>query len=122
METTHETPAEIFIKEKPVMALLVIHDSDSEIYPSKVSKAIDSTYSHTVKIISKMEKHGILETEKEGRKRLLKLTDLGVSYAEVLLELVDLEGEVPYRSQLGRSYGFFNEKEANTGKFAGLRE
>lgn len=122
MEPTHETPAEIFIKEKPVMALLVVYDADGEIYPSKVSKAIDSTYSHTVKIISKMESHGIVETEKEGRKRLLKLTDLGNSYAEILLKLVDLEGGVPYRSELGRSYGFFTNNEQDAGKFAGLRE
>ncbi|WEL19075.1 winged helix-turn-helix domain-containing protein [Candidatus Nanohalococcus occultus] len=119
MEPTHKTPTEIFVKEKPVMALLVIYEAESEIYPSKVSKAIDSTYSHTVKIISKMEEQGIVETEKQGRKRLLKLTELGNSYAEILLKLVDLEDGFPYRTQLGRSYGFFSKKDSGSENFAG---
>jgi predicted transcriptional regulator len=81
----------IFIKEKPVMTVLSIHKSRSETYPSKISQKIDSTYSHTINIISELEENGIVETKKEGRKRLVKLTDKGKEYAEILEKLVDME-------------------------------
>jgi len=84
---------EIFVKEKPVMTVLAIHSAQSEIYPSKVSQKIDSTYSHTINIISELEDSGLVRTSKEGRKRLVMLTDKGEEYAEVLERLMEIDHE-----------------------------
>ncbi len=102
----------IFIKEKPVMAILSIQRAHSEIYPSKVSKQIDSTYSHTVNILSKMEENSIVKTQKEGRKRLLNLTEKGESYAEILSELLEIDGNGDLDfNEPGNSLDFLNDKE-----------
>jgi len=105
-------PVNIFVKEKPVMAVLAIQKSHSEIYPSKVSKQIDSTYSHTVNILSKMEENEIVETQKEGRKRILSLTSRGEAYADILTELMEIDGssEVNFANN-GNSLDFLNDKE-----------
>ena len=94
------------------MAVLAIQKSHSEIYPSKVSKQIDSTYSHTVNILSKMEENEIVETQKEGRKRILSLTSRGEAYADILTELMEIDGssEVNFANN-GNSLDFLNDKE-----------
>jgi DNA-binding MarR family transcriptional regulator len=85
--------ADIFVKEKPVLALLAIQSTYSDVYPSKISKRIDSTYAHTVNIISKMESNQLVESRKEGRKRILTLTNRGNEYADVLTEMMEIDGE-----------------------------
>lgn len=75
------------------MTVLAIDRASTETYPSKISQKIDSTYSHTINIISELEDHGIVETHKEGRKRLVKLTEKGERYADILQELIDIDGD-----------------------------
>jgi len=52
---------DIFLNEKPVMTLVVIRRHRDEVYCSLVSKRIDTTYAHTVKIISKLEDKGLIK-------------------------------------------------------------
>lgn len=78
-----------FLNEKPVMALVVIRQDRDETYGTKVSKKIDTTYAHTVKILSEMEEAGLIETEKAGRKKLLGLTPKGEKYADKFIELLN---------------------------------
>jgi len=106
-------PANVFIKEKPALALLAIHKSYSEIYPSKVSKRIDSTYAHTVNIVSKMEENGILKSEKRGRKRILTLTDRGEAYSNALVNMVHIDSDKIDFPGSGESLDFLNGTKKN---------
>lgn len=81
---------EIFLNEKPVMTLVTIRKSREEIYGSIISRKIDTTYAHAVKIISQMEEEGLLESEKQGRKKILTLTDKGKRYSDLFIEMLEL--------------------------------
>ena len=67
----------IFFREKPAMMLVNLKNANSGVYASSLAKTIDCTYSHVVKILQEMEKEGILNFEKQGRLKLLTLTQKG---------------------------------------------
>lgn len=70
----------LFLKEKPVLALVNIH-RNGKTYGSLISRDIDTTYAHTVNIINQLEKNGLITSKKEGRKRILQTTEEGALYA-----------------------------------------
>lgn len=80
----------LFFNEKPVMALVVIERSRGEIYGSLISKKIDTTYPHTVKIIAKLEELGLVNSEKKGRKKIITLTDRGREFAEMFIKILEM--------------------------------
>jgi DNA-binding MarR family transcriptional regulator len=80
---------DFFLKEKPVMALVTIRREREEIYCSVISKKIDTTYAHTVKIISRMEEEGLIESEKKGRKKILSLTAKGKKFSDHFLDILE---------------------------------
>lgn len=85
---------DFFLKEKPVMALVTIRREREEIYCSVISRRIDTTYAHTVKIISRLEDIGMVESNKKGRKKILELTPKGEKFADTFLDLLgDFEEE-----------------------------
>lgn len=64
-------------------------------YTSKLAKKIDITYSHTVKIIKKMERLGLLTiSRREDNKRtsLIKLTEKGNEVKENLRNVKTIMG------------------------------
>lgn len=79
----------LFLKEKPVRAIITIRRYRGEVYCSLVSKKIDTTYAHTVKILSKLEEGDMIESEKKGRKKILTLTEKGEDYAEKLSDIME---------------------------------
>ena len=73
----------MFLKEKPVKALVEIVRADARntsVYGSKISRKVDTTYAHTVKTLQKLEDQGFVESEKQGRKKLLTPTEKGREY------------------------------------------
>jgi len=72
----------VFFREKPVMMLVKLKNAKSEVYASSLAKQIDCTYSHVVKILHEMEKSGLVQFKKEGRLKLLNLTNKGSEIAE----------------------------------------
>ncbi|PIN69942.1 hypothetical protein COV93_03510 [Candidatus Woesearchaeota archaeon CG11_big_fil_rev_8_21_14_0_20_43_8] len=72
----------VFFREKPVMMLVKLKNAKSEVYASSLAKQIDCTYSHVVKILQEMEKSGLVQFKKEGRLKLLNLTNKGSEIAE----------------------------------------
>lgn len=92
---------EMLTHEKPCQFLLQVLRknqafSDEEAYASKISKEIDGTYAHVVKISQKFEKAGLITREKDGRKELLELTEAGQEIAEAvsnLYQTLEEEGE-----------------------------
>ena len=79
----------LFLKEKPVKALVSIRRNREEMYGSVVSRKIDTTYAHTIKILAKLEDQDLIRREKQGRKNLLKLTEEGKKCADKMTELME---------------------------------
>jgi DNA-binding MarR family transcriptional regulator len=76
-------------REKPAMMLVEMNNSKSELYASTLAKMIDCTYSHVVKILQQMQKAGLVEFQKQGRLKLLKLTKKGHDIAEGINKIRD---------------------------------
>jgi predicted transcriptional regulator len=83
----------IFFHEKPVEMLIVLKNEKAK-YATQVAKAVDCTYSHTVKTLEFFKKLGLVEFEKKGRVKYIKLTPLGEELAH------DLEGIVKKLSHI----------------------
>ncbi len=79
---------ELFLQEKPAEMLVFLKKGDNPNYATEVSKGVDCTYSHTIKVLDKFEELELVEFSKEGRVKLIELTDDGEEIAH------DLEGLV----------------------------
>lgn len=103
---------ELYLNEKPVKALLMIYNSEGETFCREISEDIESTYAHTVKIISKFKKMGVVETREKGRKKMLSLTPEGERQAELLNDLVGVleETQPKKRGKIGDSNIFDQNK------------
>jgi DNA-binding MarR family transcriptional regulator len=53
-------------------------------YGSVLAKEVDCTYSHAVKILQTLEALKLVEFEKKGRIKLIKLTKKGKEIAEAI--------------------------------------
>jgi len=71
----------IFFRKKPALMLITLKKSGRARYGSMLSKEIDCTYSHAVKILQSLEKLGLVDFEKKGRIKLIKLTKKGQEIA-----------------------------------------
>lgn len=90
-----EYPEQLFLQEKPALALLTI-GSLEKTYASVITKEINSTFAHTTKILSKMEQHGLVKFSVEGRVKYVELTELGYDVVEALKNLIlTLEVNLP---------------------------
>ncbi len=67
----------VFFREKPALMLLGLMNTKGSVYASSLAKSVDCTYSHVVKILQEMEKHELVNFEKQGRLKLLSLTKKG---------------------------------------------
>lgn len=93
-------------QEKTSSALVFIYRKEVT-YISEVSSNIDSTFSHTNKIIKRLQEIGLLSSVFEGRSRFLKLTPRGYNFAKNLFNAVEVlrsdeefefpEGYIPMR-------------------------
>jgi len=75
---------DIFFREKPAMMMIHLKNAKETIYASSLAKKVDCTYSHVVKVLQKMEETKLIETEKQGRLNLLRLTKKGRDVAEAM--------------------------------------
>lgn len=62
--------------------LVELQNSQSDVYASTLAKTVDCTYSHVVKILQAMNKAGLVNFEKRGRLKILKLTKKGEGVAK----------------------------------------
>ncbi len=64
-------------------------------YATVISKEVDCTYSHTVKLLELFKDFGLVDFEKKGRIKIVKLTDIGDDLARnvdgVLVKLSKLK-------------------------------
>ena len=73
-------PEELFLRKKPVRLLLNIK-LGSQKYVSVLAKETDCTYSHTVKLLDIFHEIGLVEFDKSGRIKYVKLTQDGTDLA-----------------------------------------
>jgi len=76
----------LLLREKPARALLAIQELDPA-YAALVAKRIDSTFPHTISILTKLEEYGLITTHPQGRVRYLALTERGKIVARALADL-----------------------------------
>ena len=72
---------EFFIRKKPVRLLLNIKVVAGPKYVSILAKETDCTYSHTVKLLEIFREMGVVEFDKQGRIKYVKLTQEGLELA-----------------------------------------
>lgn len=73
---------EVFFRKKPAMMLVALSNSNKNRYGSVLAKEVDCTYSHAVKILQDMQTANLVNFEKTGRIKTIKLTENGLRVAE----------------------------------------
>jgi DNA-binding MarR family transcriptional regulator len=73
---------DLFFRRKPAMMLLALKRVNKAKYGSVLAKEVDCTYSHAVKILQILEELGLVNFEKKGRIKIIKLTKKGLEIAE----------------------------------------
>ncbi|MBI2499327.1 winged helix DNA-binding protein [Candidatus Woesearchaeota archaeon] len=81
---------EVFFRRKPAMILVALRKGGRNRYGSVLAKEVDCTYSHAVKILQEMEKAKLVDFEKQGRIKTIKLTDNGNRIAEHIEKIKNL--------------------------------
>jgi len=71
----------IFLKKKPAKALVSLMKKDRVWYASMLCKEIDCTYPHMINILNSFESEGLIETEEQGRIKIIRLTPKGEDLA-----------------------------------------
>ena len=83
---------DIFFRRKPALMLIAMKKMSKARYGSILAKEVDCTYSHAVKILQTLEKLALVNFEKKGRIKLIKLTKKGYDIAdniESIRKLID---------------------------------
>ena len=81
---------EVFFRRKPAMILIALRKNTRFRYGSILAKEVDCTYSHAVKILQEMEKAKLVDFEKQGRIKVIKLTENGNKVAEYIERIKNL--------------------------------
>lgn len=77
----------IFFRKKPALMLIALKRTPRARYGSILSKEIDCTYSHAVKILQSLQELGLVVFEKKGRIKLIKLTKRGEEIASSIQKI-----------------------------------
>lgn len=72
---------DIFFRRKPALMLVALKKHSKARYGSILAKEVDCTYSHAVKILQTLEKLNLVEFERHGRIKLIRLTKKGEDIA-----------------------------------------
>lgn len=91
----------LFLHPKPVKMLTSLKNDEIK-YATQVSKAVDCTYSHTVKVLENFRRLGLVVFEKKGRIKIVRLTEDGLDIAH------DFEG---IRRKFGKMHKKVKEVE-----------
>ncbi|MCD6579083.1 MarR family transcriptional regulator [bacterium] len=71
----------LFLRDKPVEMLVLLKRGNGPKYATQVSKGVDCTYSHTIKVLDKFRELGLVQFKKRGRIKLVFLTENGAEIA-----------------------------------------
>jgi DNA-binding MarR family transcriptional regulator len=86
----------LFLRPKPVKMLISLKVGPK--YATVIAKEVDCTYSHTVKLLDLFKELALVDFEKKGRIKIVKLTELGEDIAKgmdiVITKLARLKEKV----------------------------
>jgi len=74
----------VFFRRKPALMLVSLKKNTRMRYGSILAKEVDCTYSHAVKILQTLEGLKLVEFEKKGRIKLIRLTPKGKQVADAI--------------------------------------
>ena len=74
----------ILLKDKQAMILVSLKEGKQPWHIATLSKACNTTYVHTSNFIKKCEQMGIVQNERHGKTKEIKLTEKGVKLADML--------------------------------------
>lgn len=98
---------EIFLRDKPAEMLVLLKKGNNPKYATQLSKGVDCTYSHTIKVLESFRRLGLVEFDKKGRVKLINLTSDGQEVAH------NLEGLIQKFSRIDKGE---NKKNKEKGK------
>ncbi len=75
---------DIFFRRKPALMLVSLKKNVRMRYGSILAKEVDCTYSHAVKILQTLESLKLVDFEKRGRIKIIKLTKKGRVIADAI--------------------------------------
>ena len=99
-----EGVSDFFLQEKPRKAVIFLKKQNKPLYTSVIAKEIDSTYSHTFNVVSRLEELKLVSFKESGRVKLVKLTELGEEVANALINLVELLKLSEIENELSKIY------------------
>jgi len=82
--------AEFLFQEKPVKAILALKKADKPLYAAVISKEIDSTYAHTLNVVSALKELKLVNFQENGRIKQVFLTEVGLEIARTIEDLSEL--------------------------------
>ena len=85
----------ILFKNKQLRVFLALRDGSQSWYISTLAKAADTTYVHACNFISACESLGLIESEKHGKIKQIRLTPKGARVADMLASAVAVLNEKP---------------------------
>jgi predicted transcriptional regulator len=80
----------IILKGKQSGILLALRDASQAWYVSSLAKAAGTTYVHACNFINVCEDLGIVNCEKHGKLKVVKLTEKGAKMAEMIFGITTL--------------------------------
>jgi len=86
----------LFLRLKPAKMLTMLREGPK--YATILSKNIDITYSHTVKLLDLFNDLGLVEFEKKGRIKIVKLTSMGEEIARAMDHLMSKLSQIKVKA------------------------
>ena len=89
---------DLFLHKKPagiILSLKRAKEAKRKTYSSILAKENDCTYTHTLKIISKLENLGLIKSKSSGRIKEVVLTDIGYELSLKLSDFFEELGVIP---------------------------
>ncbi len=74
----------MFLMQKQAKILVALKDGAQSWHISSLAKAAGTTYVHTCNFLLECERKGIVQSEKHGRMKSIRLTDRGAQLAELV--------------------------------------
>ncbi len=84
----------IILRGKQTRILVALRDTNQAWYVSSLAKAAGTTYVHACNFINVCEELGIVNCEKHGKLKVVKLTEKGAKMAEMISGISALMGQV----------------------------
>lgn len=84
----------ILLKNKQSKILIALRDTSQSWYVSSLARITATTYVHACNFVNTCEKLGIVQSEKHGKLKVIKLTDKGLKIAEMLSGINSLISQV----------------------------